>query len=217
MSHTVFLDESGDLGFKFTAPYLRGGSSRFLTMAFFVVPNNKQVLLKRIVRKTYEKYKFKAGTEVKGSVLTIEQKIFICQSIVNLINKNPEIFVCSISVKKQNVQEHIRRDANLLYNFMMKLSVLDKINTHSHVTLLRDNKTVKIASGNSLIDYLQTTLFFEHNSPTIITDSPQDSKKWLALILVDWLNNIVFGHYENGNSNPYQILSPILKNQTLFF
>lgn len=217
MSHTVFLDESGDLGFKFNKPFLRGGSSRFLTMAFIVAPNSKKMFLKRIVRKTYKKYGFQPGHEVKGSDLNVSQKTYICRQILNLVHKNPDISICSITVKKENVNNNIRQDANLLYNFMMKLSVLDKIDTYDHVVLLRDNKTVKIASGNSLIDYLQTTILFEHNSSTKLVDCPSDSKKWLALILVDWLNNIVFGHYENSNSAPFKVLSPILKNQTLFF
>lgn len=217
MSHTVFLDESGDLGFTLDKPYLKGGSSKFLTMAYIVVPDSKKHLVKRVVRKAYKKFKFTPGTEVKGSSLSVAQKDSVARSIIELVKNNPDIAICSITVKKENVKEHIRADSNLLYNFMMKLSVLDKIDVHKEVTLLRDNKTVKIASGNSLIEYLQTTLWFELGSETKLKDMPSDSKKVLGLILVDWLNNIVFGYYENSNSSAFQILTPIIKNQTLFF
>lgn len=217
MSYTVFLDESGDLGFTLDKPYLSGGSSKFLTMAYIVCPDAKKHLVKRVVRRSYKKFKFTPGSEVKGSSLSVPQKDSIARSILELVRNNPDISVCSITVKKENVQEHIRKDANLLYNFMMKLSVLDKIDIHKEVTLLRDNRTVKIASGNSLIEYLQTTLWFEMGAETKLRDMPSNSKKVLGLILVDWLNNIVFGHYENSNSSAFQILSPIIKNQTLFF
>lgn len=217
MSHTVFLDESGDLGFKFTHPYGNGGSSRFLTMAFFIVPNNKKDLLKRLVRKIYKKYKFDPSEEAKGSHLTNEQREYIANQILSLVRANPDIHICSITVRKDKVTEAMRRDCNLLYNYMMKISVLDKIDTFESVELLRDNKTVKIQSGNSLINYLQTTLTFEYTSSTVIIDKPSDSKKFLCLMLTDWLNNFVFSHYEKNRSTEFLILSPILKNQVLFF
>lgn len=37
MDITVYLDESGDLGWKFDAPYRSGGSSRYLTIAAIAV------------------------------------------------------------------------------------------------------------------------------------------------------------------------------------
>lgn len=217
MSHTVFLDESGDLGYKFTKPYRNGGSSRYLTMAFIVVPDAKHKLLKRVVRAVYKKYGFQPGTEVKGSSLNTEQKEFVAKKLHALIVQHHDIIACSITVKKKHVKEEIRSDENLLYNFMMKISVLNKIHMHPTVTLLRDNRTVKTASEKSLIDYLRTTLAFEMDSTTKLIDCPSDSKGWLALILVDWLNNLIFVHYEDKNSAPFMVLNPVMENNVLFF
>ena len=100
---------------------------------------------------------------------------------------------------------------------MLKLALLDKIDTYPLVNLIRDNRSVKLKSGNSLSEYLKTTMYFEFNSSTQIVDIPSDSKQVTNLVLADWLNNIVWGHYEDGNSAPFLILSPKLKNQTLFF
>ena len=36
---TIYLDESGDLGWKFDADFKRGGSSRYLTIAAAVIAN----------------------------------------------------------------------------------------------------------------------------------------------------------------------------------
>ena len=217
MSHTVYLDESGDLGFKFSKPYMHGGSSRYLTIAFFVVPNSKDKYLKRLVRKIYKKYNFQPGTEVKASDLNISHKNVIASEIKSLIKTHSDITVCSITVNKQGVYEHIKKEPNLLYNYMMKLSILDKVNHLSKFTLLRDNRSVKVSSGNSLAEYLQTTLWFEHGSETALIDKPSDSKQFLNLILTDWLNNIVWNYYEHKNESPFKILSPMLKNQTLYF
>ena len=217
MSHNVYLDESGDLGFNFAAPYRKGGSSRYLTIAFVICPKNKKHLLQRVVKRIYKKYKFDPKEEIKASSLTIAIKKDIATKIISLLNANPEISINSITVNKQRVQEHIRNDSNLLYNYMMKLCLLDKIDALSVVNLIRDNRSVKIQSGNSLSDYLKTTLYFELGSKTQIVDIPSDSKKVTNLVFADWLNNIVWGNYEDSNAEPYMLLSSKLKNQTLFF
>lgn len=217
MSHTVFLDESGDLGFKFTAPYKSGGSSRHLTMGFIVIPNDKKHLLKRIVKRVYQRFGFATNIEVKGSSFTPQQKDFVSRQLYSLITKHPEIILSAITVKKENVALHIRNDSNLLYNYMMRLSVIDHIKHHTEINLIRDNKTVKIASGNTLVNYLQTTLWFDCKVETILKDIPSDSKSVLGLILVDWLNNIVFHHFEMGNSSAFNIIEPITQNRKLFF
>lgn len=85
------------------------------------------------------------------------------------------------------------------------------------VNLIRDNKTVKVKSGNSLIDYLQITLWFEMASETELIDYPSDSKKVKNLIFVDWINNLIWGNYEDSNKEPYDILKPVLESKKLFF
>ena len=217
MSHNTYLDESGDLGFNFSSPYRKGGSSRYLTIAFVICPKGKKHLLQRIVKRVYQKYGFNPKEEIKASSLTLDVKKDISHRIITLVNSNSEISINSITVKKQNVASHIRQDSNLLYNYMLKLALLDKIDTYPLVNLIRDNRSVKLKSGNSLSEYLKTTMYFEYNSSTQIVDIPSDSKQVTNLVLADWLNNIVWGHYEDGNSAPFLILSPKLKNQTLFF
>ncbi|WP_111308984.1 DUF3800 domain-containing protein [Confluentibacter sediminis] len=217
MSHNVYLDESGDLGFNFSAPYRKGGSSRYLTIAFIICPKEKKHLLQRVVKRTYQKYNFNPKVEIKASSLSNAIKKDVSKKIINLIIDNPDISINSITVNKQRVQEHIREDCNLLYNYMMRLCLLDKIDSFSLINLIRDNKSVKIKSGNSLSDYLKTTMYFELGSKTQIVDIPSDSKKVTNLVLADWLNNIVWGNYEDNNAEPYILLSSKLKNQTLFF
>ena len=82
----------------------------------------------------------------------------------------------SITVNKSKVQLHIREDANKLYNYIIRLAVLPVIKDQPFVNLIRDNKSVKVKSGNCLIDYLQTELWFELHSRTKVVDIPSDSK-----------------------------------------
>lgn len=217
MAANIYLDESGDLGWAFNKPYRHGGSSRYMTIAYVVCPKEKKHLLQRIVRKIYIKTGTDPKIELKGSALNIGTKKVFAEKVCKLVSTNPDIKIGAITVNKCKVQQHIREDANKLYNYMIKLAILDTVRNEPLVNLIRDNKTVKVKSGNSLIDYLQTTLWFEMNSKTKIIDIPSDSRKVQNLIFIDWMNNLIWGNYEDKNSEPYQILKSVLDSKKLFF
>lgn len=213
----IYLYESGDLGWSFSQPFRHGGSSRFLTIAFVACPSEKKHLLQRVVRNVYRYTKSNPKEELKGSMMTTSQKNYVAKQIRSLLKLHPDIKIGAITTRKENVDEHIRDDANKLYNFMIKLALLPVIKDEVVVNLIRDNKSIKVKSGNSLIDYLQITLWFDMKARTKIVDIPMDSKKVQNLIFVDWINNIVWGNYEDGNSEPFNILGSTISSQTLFF
>lgn len=217
MALNVYLDESGDLGWILDKPYRHGGSSRYLTIAFVVCPSEKKHLLQRIVRDVYQKTKFDPKEELKGSSLSLPIKCFFAEKVRQLVSMNPDIMVGSITVNKSKVRQHIRQDANKLYNYMIRLAVLPVVNGHPLVNLIRDNKTIKVKSGNSLIDYLQTVLWFDCNTPTRIVDLPSDSKKVKNLIFIDWINNLIWGRYEDNNTQAYDIIKNVITSKKLFF
>ncbi len=166
----ICLDESGDLGWKFDAPYRRGGSSRYLTIASLVISPNKKHLPKRLIKKLYTKFNWPTNIEKKWSDMSLAERIWFAEKANELHSKYPsDIKYLSITVKKENVQSHIRRDANKLYNYMIGLSLLDEMSNHDKITFLPDPRSIKIESGNSLHDYLQTKLWFERRSTTILT------------------------------------------------
>ncbi|MDE6769180.1 MAG: DUF3800 domain-containing protein [Muribaculaceae bacterium] len=217
MAANVYLDESGDLGWIFDKPYRQGGSSRYLTIAFVVCPSEKKHLLQRVVKRVYTRKKFDPKKELKGSSLSIPDKCFFAEHVNRLITTHPDIIIGSITVNKSNVRQHIRRDANKLYNYMIRLAVLPLIKEEVMVNLIRDNKTIKVKSGNSLIDYLQTILWFDLDSHTRIVDIPSDSKQVKNLIFIDWINNLIWGRYEDNNIEPYNILENAIVPIELYF
>ena len=217
MTANVYLDESGDLGWVLDKPYRHGGSSRFMTIAFVLCPTEKKHLLRRIVVDMYRHTKSDPKTELKGSSLTIAQKCYFAEKVRRLVSMNPDIVIGAITVNKSKVQRHIREDANKLYNYMIRLSVLPVVKDHVLVNLIRDNKSVKVKSGNGLIDYLQTTMWFDIQSHTKIIDIPSDSKKVKNLIFIDWMNNLIWGKYEDNNTAPYDILRNVITSKKLFF
>lgn len=217
MSAIMFLDESGDLGWKFDAPYRRGGSSRYLTIGAVCVPPEKKHIPKRIVKDLYRHFKWPHDLEIKWSGMRSEEKKEFAEMAKVMCGKHNDIFLHGIIVQKQNVMEHIRKDSNKLYNYMIRLSLLDRMATHDVVTMVPDPRSIKVRSGNSLHDYLQTELWFTKKATTNLITSPADSKESLGVRFADKLAGLVQARYEDNESSHFQILAPHIHLSRLFF
>jgi len=213
----VYLDESGDLGWSFDKPYRHGGSSRYLTIASLIIPKTLIHKTKRIVRKVYEAQNKSTSEELKGKDLNKNEKTRFIKSVISLLSSESAISIAAITVTKKNVQPHIRADANKLYNYMVHFSILDKINRHPSVDFIPDPRTIKVSSGNSLVDYLQIKLWFELNSATVIRHVPQESKASLNLQFADFISHIIWSRYEDSEIDVYNLIKPYIYEKHLFF
>ena len=214
----ICLDESGDLGWSFHAPYRAGGSSRYLTIGSLVFSPTHKDHPKRLIKRLYKKFKWPIGTEVKWSAMTNDQKLFFAERAGDLAIKYPnDIKYKSITVKKERVLQHIRDDENKLYNYMIGLSLLDEMSNHEAVHFSPDPRSIKVASGNSMHDYLQTQLWFHIKAKTILTTEPCDSAKSLNMQFADMLSGLVQSHFEDGSSDAWALINKSIDSKTLFF
>jgi len=213
----VFLDESGDLGWNFEHPFREGGSSRFLTLAFLVVDESTHKYPRRLIKKFREHYCMRVSREIKGSNLSPRQLLHFANKVEQLLNAHDEIQLRAITVMKENVRSHIRKDSNKLYNFMINLCLLELIKSEPVVYFTPDPRSIKVSSGDSMIDYLQTQLWFEKGVETSLIELPHESHTNLNLQFVDVVSHIVWSHYEDCKSEPYKIISPRLHCKNLFF
>ena len=216
MHSQILLDESGDLGWKFDKPYRQGGSSRYITIAFLLHPITHHAIPRRLVREFYRNFNFNPKLEVKASDLKSHHKEYICKETIKMMAANPQFTLGAITVKKQDIPTHIQRDPNNLYNFMMNKAFLDKICTHLSCKLTRDNRTIKVNSGNSCKEYLQTVLWFHMNSETVLNDNPCHSHNEDGIIFIDWITNIVWSKYEDSFATWCNILKPHLQEINLY-
>ncbi len=212
----VYIDESGDLGWTLDKPYGMGGSSRYLTIALLIIPNDKNFLSKKIVRNFYKQYRISPKKEIKGTELSLEQKQYLVGKIIDLLKNNPEIKIITITTQKTNVQDHIRADSNKLYNYMIRLALLDEIINEDSVTLIPDPRSIKVESGNSLLDYLQIELWFEYNSSTNLDQKVVSSENSLNLKFVDIISNLIWRKFEKATTEA-DLLIPHIKVKKLFF
>lgn len=154
----VYIDESGDLGWKLDQPYRAGGSSRYLTIAFLISPSELVKHPKRLVRDFCRRNRIPSGKELKGKDLNPTLLLDFADQAVKLHTLWPDIRLRAITVRKENVEAHIRTDPNKLYNYMLKLALVEEVEHEPNVTLIPDPRSIKVGSGHSMIDYLQTSL-----------------------------------------------------------
>ncbi|TVV41864.1 DUF3800 domain-containing protein [Thalassolituus sp. C2-1] len=216
-SAIVYLDESGDLGWKFDSPYRRGGSSRFLTIAAVIAPTEKKHLPKRLIKKLYQKYKWPTSEEMKWAQMSKLQKLDFSSRVKALCSSNPDIHIRAITVRKENVAPERQSDSNKLYNYMIKKFLCEYMTQYESITLVPDPRTIRVESGNSLHDYLQTELWFELNSNTQLATCPVDSANCLGLQFADMLSGVVRAQYEDLNEDYFKVLADDLENHELFF
>jgi len=218
MSSAIFyVDESGDLGWKFTAPYRKGGSSRYLTIATLVCPSTKKHLPKRLITKLYNKCEWKTDEEKKWSDMTPEERKIFAGYARKLLADHQDIKVLSITVAKENVLDRIRKDSNKLYNYMINLSLIDEMSKYKTVILIPDERALKVRSGNSLHDYLGINLAFEKKVDTVLQTTPCDSSCSKNLQFTDMIAGLIQNHYEDHNSECLHILQKHISPKRLYF
>ncbi len=217
LAFLIYVDESGDLGWTLDKPYQKEGSSRHLTIAALLLPGTKEHHAERTIRQLYKTFQWRADREQKWVNMPLVARVTFAKSVVNLREKHPEIRIFAIVVKKENVKDHIRKDANKLYNYMLKLLLVDEMTKHQDVILLPDPRSIKVESGNSLHDYLQMELWFECNAVTRLETTPLDSKHCLNIQFADMLAGVIQSHFELGNSAPWEILKEHIFLKKLYF
>jgi len=100
---------------------------------------------------------------------------------------------------------------------MICLSLLFEMSIYDEVRFHPDPRTIKVESGNSLHDYLQTQLWFEKVVQTNLITMPLESSASKNIQFSDMLSGLVQGHFEDGRSDTWNILSPYISYKTLFF
>ncbi len=130
---------------------------------------------------------------------------------------HPDIHLHVITVKKENVAEHIRKDSNKLYNYMIRLSIVDCMAAHDAVTLVPDLRSIKVKSGNSLHDYLQIELWFTKGVKTELSSYPVDSQNSRGVQFADMLAGLVQNRFEERYFEHIKICARYLRLKRLFF
>lgn len=135
----------------------------------------------------------------------------------SMCDKHRDIHLHGITVKKENVEAHIRADENKLYNYMIRLSLLDCMAYQDHVTFIPDPRSIKVQSGNSLHDYLQTELWFTRKVKTMLSTTPLDSKSCNGIQFADMLAGLIQQRFEDKYFDHMRNCVRYVRLKRLFF
>lgn len=217
MEAHIYLDESGDTGWIFDKPYTSGGSSRYLVIAACVVSPAKAHKPERILRQIYKHRKWNPSAEKKWARMSPDARTAFAKDAGKLANLNADISYQVIVADKRNVQQHIRQDPNKLYNYMVRLMLLETMSQYDVVSFFPDPRSIKVDSGNSLHDYLQTELWFNLGVRTRLETILRDSRYCLNLQFVDMIAGVAQSFFEFGDGHHWEHLRDYVKLKTLFF
>ena len=109
----IYLDESGCLGFA-------QRSTEYFTIAFIVVED--PVFLRRCIKKIKIKHQIPRDVELKGARTRTDIKEDLLKELSKL-----DLEIHAITVKKANVFPKLRIDTNKLYNYMVGLSLGERV------------------------------------------------------------------------------------------
>ena len=98
-----------------------------------------------------------------------------------------------------------------------KLLLLDVMAQHDYVSFVPDPRSIKVESGNSLHDYLQTELWFDLSVQTKLETTPRDSRHCLNLQFTDMLAGVVQSKFEFDDHRHWDNLREHVNLKTLYF
>lgn len=221
MAVCFFLDESGDLGWTLDKPFGRGGSSQHLTIATISSDVDSLKYIGRFMKTVKKKYGFSAKREMKWTDLTVQQKLDFSEQAAKLIRKHDGLQCYAIVVAKRGVADHLRNDKNLLYNYLIRTSLLDEIVKYPEVTLVPDPQGIAPNTGAPLHVYIQHMAYERAAESgrrvTSVGYRQLDSSASFGIQFADMLAGIIQQKFEGINDDYFAQVSDITKVKRLFF
>ncbi len=206
--HYYYLDESGDLGFS-------PGGTAYFTIAF--IHTQEPHLLKRAVKRTKQKFHIPHHDEMKGSTTQAHIKMDFLRRLQPL-----PLDISAITVQKANVDAHLRQDTNIFYNYMVGLSLVEKVLQHpkgAQVRIIVDRRVIAITSGFNFNQYVRYKVWYERTRPDIGLDIHHlDSHHAENIQAADIVCNSIFRKYEGGDPSFWtSVACKVGMDKRLFF
>ncbi|PIF33394.1 uncharacterized protein DUF3800 [Flavobacterium sp. 9] len=209
----IYIDESGDLGWKFDKPNRDGGSSRFITITGIIISKDEEKYISRFISDIYKKYNLTPNIEKKGANFISEHSSFITSQLANkIITKSTSFKIISITVNKSKVYKSLRKDKNIFYNYVLGLLLKPEIIQLDNAEIVLDKRTIKVSHGESFPDYIKTEIWGQGIDIDIsceFLESTNNKMIWFA----DWYANFIWRNHEDNESSSHIILMELPKNR----
>ena len=192
----VFLDESGELGFKST-------SSKYFIITLLSCDEGEIYDLRRIMKKVRAKIikkKMKKYPELKGNNSTDK----IREEVLRRFAKTQaEIFV--IILEKSKVYEYLKNKKDKLYNYLSNLILNECSLEESHICLVVDKSKTNRSLREDFDNYIRNNLSQKNNNCNLIIKH-ENSQKEGCLQVLDFISWSIFRNYEHKDSSFMNII-----------
>ena len=187
----LIFDESGNLG----------TAGRYFVISCIDTTNVKSLhnIMKRKLKNAGEKFpelKTMHANEIKAKDAYPCVKYHLLECIAS-----KDVTVSYIVIDLNHIESRLLKDKNILYNFASKILIsrlITEKDTGTKINILFDNKTTKIASKNSLREYIIAYIVYEENLDVEINFEYKDSDAKDAFIIqaADYVANALYSKYE---------------------
>ncbi len=192
----IFLDESGELGFK-------DSSSKYFIITLLSCDEGEIYSLRRIIKKVREKIvkkKVKKYPELKGNNSSDEIRKEVLQ---RFMKTNSEIFV--IILDKSKVYEYLKNKKNKLYNYISNLVVNECSFDSPSVCLIVDKSKSNRSLRDDFDNYIRKKLN-ERNQINKLIIKHENSGNNACLQVLDFISWAIFRNYEHKDPTFIEII-----------
>src|SRR3989344_1384146 len=194
----IFLDESGDLGFKKT-------SSKWFLFTIAMVSDARS--LERVVKKVWRPLKKKHKR--LGELHAYHANDVTRARILKGLSEIPDLKVLCVVLNKQKVYVDLQNQKNYLYNYTANI-LLDRLHTQEAfsatepIDLYVDRKDTKKYLRENFINYLTSSMKKRRDGAfSAALHTSHENKSLQAVDFVSWA---IFRKYERGDYEFYEII-----------
>lgn len=212
MSHYIFLDESGDLGFN-----PKKQNSKYFVVTILSTKNKNPI--EKIVKNVHASLRKKVKRLSGGILHAYKEKPVTRRRLLKKLAEK-QCTIMTIYLNKSKVYTHLKEEKHVLYNYVTNI-LLDRIMTKRLVDL--DGLVFLIAAkretnkflNNNFRDYLKKQIKDKHGIKIEVDIKAPNEEK--ALQAVDFVSWAIFRKYELKDDIYYSLIKKkIIEENPLF-
>ncbi|MCK6462903.1 MAG: DUF3800 domain-containing protein [Candidatus Pacebacteria bacterium] len=205
----IFLDESGDLGFK-------KKSSKWFVFTIAMTQNARS--LERVTKKIWRP--LKKRHKQLGELHAYHADNVTRKRMLSELAKIENLKVSCVILNKQKVYIDLQNQKNYLYNYTANI-LLDRLYTKEilkpkeAINLFADRKDTKNHLRENFINYLTTSMKKRRDGGfSVVLHSSHENKSLQAVDFISWS---IFRKYEKGDYEFYEIIKNKIVDERLLF
>lgn len=205
----IFLDESGDLGFK------KASSKWFI---FTIAITKDARALERVVKKAWKNLRKEHGRI--GELHASHEKDITRMRVLKMLSEIEDLKILCVILNKKKVYIDLQNQKNYLYNYtanilLDRLHTKEIIKTGEPIDLYIDRKDTKKRLRENFINYLTNSMKNRRDGKfSVVLHSSHENKSLQAVDFISWA---IFRKYEGNDYKFYEIIKSKVADEQLLF